>query len=360
MSGLRLRRWRLIWICVFLIGPALAAAQVPAPDEWGQVHADLARPVLAPPNVSALAVLTPGNSTIETSLYRPTFHKKKMRITFVVSNNGNASQDFRLVFQTARIRQVVCESNSDDGKRNILIAGADVALSMWSHPARRPTLPLTIPIGKKKIFSCELESEVVFSPNPRILDAEAFHDTEQRQAIVDGALFGGLMALAWACLMLGVFGRHRVFLVLALTVTIIAGFEIALRGYGQFYIWPDMSAWNYRSPTILGAAGGLGLVVFGGMLGRHSKALARFRPLLASVGALYGLAIVMAVVGSLAAASKLALSLGGVFFLTMAAIGWMGKKGRTGIKMDNGVRDSRVGEFCACIPGRAWIWPNRP
>ena len=285
MSGLRLRRWRLIWICVFLIGPALAAAQVPAPDEWGQVHADLARPVLAPPNVSALAVLTPGNSTIETSLYRPTFHKKKMRITFVVSNNGNASQDFRLVFQTARIRQVVCESNSDDGKRNILIAGADVALSMWSHPARRPTLPLTIPIGKKKIFSCELESEVVFSPNPRILDAEAFHDTEQRQAIVDGALFGGLMALAWACLMLGVFGRHRVFLVLALTVTIIAGFEIALRGYGQFYIWPDMSAWNYRSPTILGAAGGLGLVVFGGMLGRHSKALARFRPLLASVGA---------------------------------------------------------------------------
>ena len=251
MSGLRLRRWRLIWICVFLIGPALAAAQVPAPDEWGQVHADLARPVLAPPNVSALAVLTPGNSTIETSLYRPTFHKKKMRITFVVSNNGNASQDFRLVFQTARIRQVVCESNSDDGKRNILIAGADVALSMWSHPARRPTLPLTIPIGKKKIFSCELESEVVFSPNPRILDAEAFHDTEQRQAIVDGALFGGLMALAWACLMLGVFGRHRVFLVLALTVTIIAGFEIALRGYGQFYIWPDMSAWNYRSPTIL-------------------------------------------------------------------------------------------------------------
>ena len=60
---------------------------------------------------------------------------------------------------------------------------------------------------QKKIFSCELESEVVFSPNPRILDAEAFHDTEQRQAIVDGALFGGLMALAWACLMLGVFGR---------------------------------------------------------------------------------------------------------------------------------------------------------
>ena len=120
------------------------------------------------------------------------------------------------------------------------------------------------------------------------------------------------MALAWACLMLGVFGRHRVFLVLALTVTIIAGFEIALRGYGQFYIWPDMSAWNYRSPTILGAAGGLGLVVFGGMLGRHSKALARFRPLLASVGALWTCHC-HGVVGSLAAASKLALSLGGVF-----------------------------------------------
>ena len=164
MSGLRLRRWRLIWICVFLIGPALAAAQVPAPDEWGQVHADLARPVLAPPNVSALAVLTPGNSTIETSLYRPTFHKKKMRITFVVSNNGNASQDFRLVFQTARIRQVVCESNSDDGKRNILIAGADVALSMWSHPARRPTLPLTIPIGKKKIFPVSWNRRSSFRP----------------------------------------------------------------------------------------------------------------------------------------------------------------------------------------------------
>ena len=40
----------------------------------------------------------------------------------------------------------------------------------------------------------------------------------------------------------------------------------------------------------------------------------------------------MAVVGSLAAASKLALSLGGVFFLTMAAIGWMGKRGEPGSK----------------------------
>ena len=164
------------------------------------------------------------------------------------------------------------------------------------------------------------------------------------------------MALAWACLMLGVFGRHRVFLVLALTVTIIAGFEIALRGYGQFYIWPDMSAWNYRSPTILAASAWWYSEACWGGTARRLHDSARCW----QAWAPYGLAIVMAVVGSLAAASKLALSLGGVFFLTMAAIGWMGKKGRTGIKMDNGVRDSRVGEFCACIPGRAWIWPNRP
>ena len=105
------------------------------------------------------------------------------------------------------------------------------------------------------------------------------------------------MALAWACLMLGVFGRHRVFLVLALTVTIIAGFEIALRGYGQFYIWPDMSAWNYRSPTILAPLAASAWWYSEACWGGTARRL-RFRPLLASVGALYGLAIVMAVVGS--------------------------------------------------------------
>ena len=137
-----------------------------------------------------------------------------------------------------------------------------------------PHLPLTIPIGKK-IFSCELESEVVFSPNPRILDAK-----RSRYGATPGdcgwCTVRRLMALAWACLMLGVFGRHRVFLVLALTVTIIAGFEIALRGYGQFYIWPTCRRGTIAIPQSW-APLALGLVVFGGMLGRHSKALARFR-----------------------------------------------------------------------------------
>ena len=225
-------------------------------------------------------------------------------------------------------------------------------------PPGAPPFP-DIPIGKKKIFSCELESEVVFSPNPRILDAEAFHDTEQRQAIVDGALFGGLMALAWACLMLGVFGRHRVFLVLALTVTIIAGFEIApvdmdnsIFGRtcrrGTIAVPQSWRRWRPRPGGIRRHAGAA------------QQGACTIPPVAGKRGRLVWTCHCHGSCRLLAAASKLALSLGGVFFLTMAAIGWMGKKGRTGIKMDNGVRDSRVGEFCACIPGRAWIWPNRP
>ena len=134
------------------------------------------------------------------------------------------------------------------------------------------------------------------------------------------------MALAWACLMLGVFGRHRVFLVLALTVTIIAGFEIALRGYGQFYIWPDMSAWNYRSPTILAplaaSAWWYSEACWGGTARRLHDSARCWQAWAPCMDLPLSWQL-----SAPAAASKLALSLGGVFFLTMAAIGWMGKKG---------------------------------
>lgn len=297
------------------------------------MHVNFVIPIISPPGVSAFAMFTPKNSAIAKSLYHPKFHDGAMRVTFIVSNNGNSSQELRLVFETARIRRIVCQNSTNDGQASLLIAGADVALSMWSYRARRPTFQLRLPIGEKIIFSCELESNVIFSPDPRIFDADTYHEAERRDAIVDGTLFGGLITIAWTCLMVGIFGRHRAFLVLALVVTLIVAYEAALRGYGQLYLWPEMQAWNYRSPTILGAASGLGLLVFAGMLGRHSKVFLLCRPFLTILAILYGFAIVIAIFGPLAVASKVAVALGGVFFVGLAAIGRMGqKRGEPGSK----------------------------
>src|SRR5690606_31908630 len=46
--------------------------------------------------------------------------------------------------------------------------------------------------------------------------------------------------------------RNRAFVILAAMTFSICAFEAMVRGYGQFFLWPESPLWRYRSVPILG------------------------------------------------------------------------------------------------------------
>lgn len=86
---------------------------------------------------------------------------------------------------------------------------------------------------------------------PYLYSDELFNEYVARNAIWDGLLFGGLLALGWTSILLAIFARSRVFLVLGLLSWLTLLVEGVRRGYEKLNFIAGLFELSYRSPMVL-------------------------------------------------------------------------------------------------------------
>ncbi|MCK9465503.1 MAG: ATP-binding protein [Thiopseudomonas sp.] len=86
---------------------------------------------------------------------------------------------------------------------------------------------------------------------PYLYSEELFNEYVARNAIWDGLLFGGLLALGWTSILLAVFARSRVFLILGLLSWLTLLVEGVRRGYEKLDFIASLIELSYRSPLVL-------------------------------------------------------------------------------------------------------------
>ncbi len=135
-----------------------------------------------------------------------------------------------------------------------LTAGAGRPMSAWTHPERRIAARLTLAPGETARLLVQLRSQAPHALKPRLYSLQAYEAGERRAALWDGALIGGLLALAWCALLVCVLARNAPFLLLAWACVTAALFEAAKRGYAHFLLWPEAPDWNLRSLAVLSSS----------------------------------------------------------------------------------------------------------
>lgn len=86
---------------------------------------------------------------------------------------------------------------------------------------------------------------------PYLYSEELFNEYVSRNAIWDGLLFGGLLALGWTSLLLAIFARSRVFLVLGLLSWLTLLVEGVRRGYEKLDFIANLIELTHRTPMVL-------------------------------------------------------------------------------------------------------------
>src|SRR5690606_33753776 len=113
---------------------------------------------------------------------------------------------------------------------------------------------LMLPPGEPTTVYARVTGQYPVGLTPKLYSPAAFAEREKRAALWDGALIGGLGALAWSALLICVFSCSVPFLWLAALCLCTAPFEASYRGYSQIYLWPGAPDWGFRAATPVGVS----------------------------------------------------------------------------------------------------------
>ncbi|MDY7218081.1 ATP-binding protein [Denitrificimonas sp. JX-1] len=130
---------------------------------------------------------------------------------------------------------------------------------------------------------------------PYLYSEDVFNEYIARNAIWDGLLLGGLLALGWTSLLIAIFARSRVFIVLGLLSWLTLLVEGGRRGYEKLDFITHLIEFSYRSPLVLSNLTLMLFVVFILELARSEKVQLSLRKLWVGWAMYYaGLALISA------------------------------------------------------------------
>lgn len=214
-------------------------------------------------------------------------------------------------------------------------AGLAVPMSRQEDPSREPILDFLLAPGERVQLVLRAQSVGDIGLNPKLYTPAAFQAREARAALWDGALLGGLGALAWSVLLLYAFTRSKPFFWLGALSLNVALFEASLRGYAHMYLWPEAAEWSYRSATAMSLAASILMVGFIFSLAEHEKIALPARRVFLAIAGLQSVILAMSMVGDLSLASRLGSHVSAVLrvCLVVAAAVLVWKRTPTGMAM---------------------------
>ena len=168
-------------------------------------------------------------------------------------NRSMLRQDLRLVLSTPNVAYQDAYIQHGSGWQRHRLGEKTPLSEQGFRDSHLRTLPLQLQPGESLRIFVRSQSSQPISLQP-VLYAEAdFALAEKRLILLDGVLFGGLLALTCCALLVTVFSRKPRFGVLALACFFILLYEADLRGYTKFYLWPETVEWAHRSTRVLGS-----------------------------------------------------------------------------------------------------------
>src|SRR5690606_36968142 len=143
---------------------------------------------------------------------------------------------------------------SRDGVWEHSITGDRIPVHIQSaNVARVHAVAFTLAAGEQTRILARIESKRPLHIAPRLYSSHTFETSQQRAALWDGLLFGGLLVLAWGATIIAILAPSPHFAVMALLCAAVALYEATVRGYTKVYLWPHSIERAERSP------GGTGL-----------------------------------------------------------------------------------------------------
>ncbi|MGE4337440.1 MAG: 7TM-DISM domain-containing protein, partial [Pigmentiphaga sp.] len=168
------------------------------------------------------------------------------------ANAGPQAATFRLLLGSPLLQHVDFYVVGQGGMEHSR-AGAATPVSQRLLPSREPTVRFSLEPGAEVSVFVRLETARQLQLAPRLYPEDAYAAREARAALWDAALCGGLLALAWAGLLIALFSRSWPFAVMSLMCVCIVLFEASYRGYAQLHLWPEALEWGYRAASVFGA-----------------------------------------------------------------------------------------------------------
>lgn len=134
-----------------------------------------------------------------------------------------------------------------------IATGQKIPLSEQDQESlHRQALALSLGPGERIRIFMRLESSSAINLQPRVYSEAAFLNVVDRTTLWDGILFGGLLALAWSALLIGILSPSFRFLVLSALCVVITLYEATIRNYTKLHLWPEAIEWAHRSAFVLG------------------------------------------------------------------------------------------------------------
>ncbi|MCK9511478.1 MAG: sensor histidine kinase [Pigmentiphaga sp.] len=269
--------------------------------------------------VEALARDRPDGFRAAASFPRPLpLRNKVWWLRWDMVNGGAETADFRLLLGSPLLQHVDFYVVTAGEVRHSR-AGAATPVSRRLLPSREPTVRFSLePEAEASVF-VRLETERQLQFAPRLYSEEAYAAREVRAALWDAALYGGLLALAWAGLLIAVFSRSWPFAVMGVMCVCIVLFEASYRGYAQLYLWPEALEWGYRAASVFGALSIALLPLFIMGVARHERVELPWKVVLVSLSAAQGVLALLSIWAPYGAIGSL-VSLGSNVFMVLALI----------------------------------------
>lgn len=185
--------------------------------------------------------------------------------------------------------------------------GTAVPVSARFHKSRKPALPVELQAGEHQRILVRVHGSLPIQFSPKIFSETAYQASDKRTVLLDGILFGGLLALGWGALMVALVSRSRSFFLLGTLSSLVALYEASLRGYAKFYLWPDAPQWGAHSPLALGQTTLALTILLALSLAREQKITVPWRGYLVCLAAFQtGIALAAAVPGLHMVAARIA------------------------------------------------------
>lgn len=176
--------------------------------------------------------------------------------------------------------------------------GLRVPHSQQVNPTRHSLLPIALSPGETVRVLIRAQSEYPLQLRPYLYSEEAYLRYDASVTHWDGLLYGGLLALGWASLVIALLSRNVAFFLLSAVSLIIALLEIDRRGYGKFLLWPESIEWSYRSLSVLGQLSLLLFLAFALEVARQERIHLPLRRWLIALMTVHGASALTALFGS--------------------------------------------------------------
>lgn len=244
---MRASRW-LCLLCLCIVATLAHAAVPPAPlctadavslAPWARIARDYSGD-LTPDEVMRLppAQLQPATSA------RAFGYGDTWWLRVDLRNDAATSCKRWLLVGPARLRDVCLYVRHGSGWIEMR-SGSDYPFRDWASPVRRPVLPLVLAshaVTTVLVHVVDRGGPVAFTPE--LWSSGQFRHSEVRQALSNGLLYGSMLVLVVASLVLSFIYRRPLLFFMALAAFFYTLYVIALENYAFIYLWPDSPRLN--------------------------------------------------------------------------------------------------------------------